>query len=76
MSAYIIEIPDGHVDEDATMYYPDERHAPMLIERIVRCKDCIRSKPSEYWEGLYDCRFTQISMPPDGFCSEGERREA
>lgn len=44
--------------------------------RIVRCRDCIKSKPSEYWEGLYDCGFVQVSMPPDGFCSVGERGEA
>lgn len=43
-------------------------------ERIVRCKDCLKSKPSECWEGLYDCRFIQFSIPPDGFCAWGEAK--
>ena len=46
---------------------------------VVRCCDCKHYKPqnqSAHWKhsALLCIRSANIKMPPDGFCSRGERR--
>ena len=45
---------------------------PTDTVQVVRCKDC--SVPHNKWTGCPKMNGT--IMPPDGFCSYGERREA
>jgi hypothetical protein len=41
---------------------------------VVRCKDC--KHYFHYGDGVYGCRtFGMMKTKPDGFCSDGERRE-
>ena len=47
---------------------------------VVRCKDCKHYKPqkvSAKWDGKtnFCCRVVTVKVPPDGFCSYGERRK-
>ena len=57
--------------------------AALLLEKseeVVPCKDCKHYKPQEKsakWHGSvnYCTRSASLKMPPDGFCSYGERRE-
>lgn len=83
MSEYIIEIPDEYIHiEGQTIYIPDERHDPMSIEPIVRCKDCKHRRKS--WNGKrpdfipdgFFCWYWggHELWNPDGFCAWGERR--
>jgi hypothetical protein len=48
-------------------------------EEIVRCRDCKNfepdGEPSEVYQNSYWCDKLTVYMPPDGFCSFGERRE-
>lgn len=45
---------------------------------IVRCKDCKNfepdGEPSEVYPNSYWCDKLTVYMPPNGFCSWGERR--
>lgn len=34
MTRYIIDIPDGAIDKELGVYFPDERHEPMPVEPI------------------------------------------
>lgn len=79
MSDWVIDIPDTDIESDATMYYPDERHDPMPVEPIVRCRDC------KHWREVvmadrstgHRCSgamaFVQASG--DGYCAWAVRRE-
>ena len=64
------------------------RGANKIIDRIkaakavevIRCCECKHYKPqnlSAHWEhsALLCTRSANIKMPPDGFCSRGERKE-
>lgn len=44
----------------------------VLIEQIVRCKDCCHNEGSlsDPWCRIYECRKSN-----NGFCDEGKRRE-
>lgn len=85
MSAYIIEIPDTDINKGATMYYPDERHDPMPVEPVVRCRDCKHMHTVRHWLGMDvdECwlhadpesgALGKERTEPDGFCAWGERR--
>lgn len=78
MSEYIIKIPhecfsecDGVIHD---RYYPDERHDPMPLEEIVRCRDC------KYYEAVPEdagdwCGYwTDRVYGTDGFCAWGKRK--
>lgn len=41
---------------------------------VVRCKDCKYSK--EYSDKQLDCKWFDTLVFPNGFCSNGKRREA
>lgn len=75
MSEYIITIPDSYFPRSDTyrdIYYPDERHNPMPLEEIVRCRDCEHYTHSSW----HRCDLYSIAheVEPDGFCAWGERR--
>ena len=43
---------------------------------VVRCKDCARRNPSADLTNTVLCTWLHnLSMPKDGFCSYGERRD-
>jgi hypothetical protein len=46
---------------------------------VVRCNSCKyydpNDEPSEVYPDRYWCDRLTVYMPPDGFCSFGERRE-
>ena len=48
-------------------------------QEIVRCRDCKHydpnDEPSEVFPNSYWCDRLTVYMPPNGFCSWGERRE-
>ena len=85
MSEYIIKIPHecfSECDDIHDRYYPDERHDPMPLEEIVRCRDC------EYYDGEPDMESMgekcwrdpshsgrSIPTVANGFCWRGERKE-
>ena len=71
MSEYIINIPnecfsvcDGIIHD---RYYPDERHDPMPLEEIVRCREC------KFKDEPWNCA-APYYVEPDGFCAWAERR--
>ena len=49
------------------------------LPEIVRCGDCKHydpdDEPSDVYPDSYWCDKLTVYMPPDGFCSFGERRE-
>lgn len=79
MSEYIIKIPnecfsvcDGVIH---TRYYPDERHDPMPLQEIVRCRDCKEFAFGDVEYATVDwCDYWGAYVEsPDGFCAWGER---
>lgn len=75
----------GH-DEDApysgfAVAACDVEDAPAVdAVEVVYCRECKHYKPqnqSAHWEhsALLCTRSANIKMPPDGFCSRGERNE-
>ena len=63
----------GYLDEwDGTERLTDEE--------IVRCRDCkhCRRDDSRWYcsELMFDIDFVTSNIPPDSFCSWGERRDA
>ena len=81
MTEYIIDIPhecfsicDGVIHD---RYYPDERHDPMPIQEVVRCRDCKWGIDGGKYcaEGASDS-WDWRNVEPDGFCAWGERRGA
>lgn len=76
MSEYIIEIPDEYIHiEGQTIYIPDERHDPMSIEPIVRCKNCkhYRDRINGCAEFGDESRGEFANVEPEGYCAWGER---
>ena len=60
-------------------YADGEREA---MDSIVRCKDCEHSRPTHWYSAMLKCchkshRNSQVpyEVPPEHFCSYGERRE-
>jgi hypothetical protein len=74
MAEFIIEIPS--IDDAATVYCPDERHDPMPIEPLVRCRDCKHRRPDEDWKGSKWCAILATYFDADFFCGFAERRDA
>ena len=91
MAEFVIEIPSIDVDENAVTYYPDERHDPMPIEPLVRCKDCKHGHitiDGEHckWCDIIATHLVDSNEPNNGydpepyfdadfFCAWGERKE-
>ena len=74
IDAELLEEQFGISDEDL-LALDEIRHAPTVDAVLVlRCKDC------EDWElgpgGIPICWETCEPMPPDGFCSLGERKSS
>ena len=86
MAEFIIEIPSIDVDDGATVYCPDERHDPMSIEPLVRCRDCKHSHKDGTLCHLFASyapiaggdEYEEVSavVEPDGFCAWAERMES
>ena len=82
-----IELRDG--GERMSEYIYASNGEPLANERgeislarageIVRCRDCKHydpnDEPSEVFPDRYWCDRLTVYMPPDGFCSFGERHE-
>ena len=70
MSEYIVE--------GRNIIIPRQGKTPHWTE-IVRCGDCKHydpnDEPSEVFPDRYWCDKLTVYMPPNGFCSFGERRE-
>lgn len=70
MSEYIITC-----DDEVAMWVGNDVET---MKRIVRCRDCKHydpnDEPSEVYPNRYWCDRLTVYMPPDGFCSWGERR--
>jgi hypothetical protein len=66
---------------DTTNTYPvmKSEHIAVDLPEIVRCRDCKHydpnDEPSEVYPDRYWCDKLTVYMPPEGFCSFGERRE-
>jgi len=75
MSEYIVNL-DGELGMALAVACAG---AGFAREPIVRCKDCKyydpNDEPSEVYPDRYWCDRLTVYMPPDGFCSFGERRE-
>ena len=54
----------------APVYCPECQEGDDMVQ-VVRCKDC--AVPHNKWTGCPKMNGT--IMPPDGFCSYGERRK-
>ena len=83
MAEFTIEIPS--VDDDEVVYCPDERHDPMPIEPLVRCKDCKYALMSICGEYAKYCKklttLDELEYPEsepqfdaDFYCAYGERK--
>lgn len=80
MNEYIITIPDSCFPSSDTyrdIYYPDERHNPMPLEEIVRCRDCehYREEYEECMRGEPTGNVVIFDCESHDFCSFGKRKE-
>ena len=74
MTEYIISIPDEcFSDMYRDVYYPDERHEPMQLHEIVRCRDCCHF--DSYGNTFGFCLEHDFDCSERRFCAWGYRKE-
>ena len=47
----------------------------LLTESVIRCKDCKHWRANTQFCAMFSGLCTAHRMPPDGYCSEAERKE-
>lgn len=66
-------------DEVIAVYVDDgDGYELQEVQRLVRCKECKWAEPTNDGWNSVTCSFygeTTLTMPTDGYCSYGERKD-